>query len=106
MRHRRWALLGTCLLLAVSLAPSRSLSADPQRFHVVRRIPLAGDGFWDYLSVDRASRRLYVTHGTHVQVVSLETDSLVGDIPDTPGVHGVALAPDLGKGFTSNGRDS
>ena len=106
MRHRASALLGTCLLLAASLAPSRSSSADAPQFHVVRRIPLAGEGFWDYVTVDRAARRLYVTHGTHVQVVNLETDSLVGDILDTPGVHGVALAPDLCKGFTSNGRDS
>lgn len=102
MRRRSSALLGISLL-AASLAVSPAAAAG---FHVHHHIPLATDGFWDYLTVDGGSRRLFVTHGTHVQVVSLETDSLVGDIPDTPGVHGVAIAADLGKGFTSNGRDS
>ena len=93
-------------LAAVVLSVSTAPAADAPRFHVHHHIRLPGDGFWDYLTVDRVARRLFVTHGTHVQVVSLETDSLVGDIPDTPGVHGVALAQDLAKGFTSNGRDS
>jgi DNA-binding beta-propeller fold protein YncE len=56
--------------------------------------------------LDAPSHRLFVTHGTRVQVVDVKTDSVVGEIPNTPGVHGVALATDLGHGFTSNGRDS
>ncbi len=75
-------------------------------YHVVGRIPLVGEGGWDYLSVDPAARRLYVSRATHVAVVDLGRDAVIGDIPSTAGVHGIAIAPDLGRGFTSNGRDS
>ncbi len=73
---------------------------------VAHRILLGGEGGWDALTVDSATHRLFVTHGTRVQVVDVKTDKVLGEIPDTPGVHGVALADDLGRGFTSNGRDS
>ena len=73
-------------------------------YHLVKKIPIGGEGFWDYLTVDSAAKRLYVSHGTHVVVVDLETDKVAGDIPDTPGVHGIALAPELGRGFISCGR--
>jgi hypothetical protein len=75
-------------------------------YHVARRITLGGEGGWDYLTVDTAAHRLYVSRSTHVMVVSTDNEGVVGDIPNTPGVHGIALAPDLGRGFTSNGRDS
>jgi DNA-binding beta-propeller fold protein YncE len=83
-------------------------SQGPQRppYHVVDRIPLAGEGGWDYLTVDVAARRLYVSRSTHVAVIDIDRDSVVGDIPNTAGVHGIAIAADLGRGFTSNGRDS
>lgn len=67
---------------------------------------LGGEGGWDYLTVDPAAHRLYLSRSTHVMVVDTRTDSVVGDIPNTPGVHGVALVPESGHGFTSNGRDS
>ena len=73
-------------------------------YHIISNIPIGGDGGWDYLTVDSAARRLYVSHATHVAVVDLDTNKVVGDIPDTPGVHGIAIAPDLNKGFISNGR--
>ena len=73
-------------------------------YHVVKTLPLSGEGGWDYLTTDSAARRLYVTRGTHVMVLDLDTEKVIGDIPDTEGVHGVALAPELGRGFTSNGR--
>ena len=73
-------------------------------YRVVKTVPVGGEGFWDYLSVDSEGRRLYISHGTHVQVMDIDSYSLVGDIPDTQGVHGIALAPELGRGFTSNGR--
>jgi len=66
---------------------------------------LGGDGGWDYLFMDSAARRLYVSHATHVVVIDVDTFKPVGDIPDTSGVHGIAIAADLGRGFTSNGRD-
>jgi YVTN family beta-propeller protein len=78
--------------------------AQGTEYHVIKKLQLGGEGFWDYLTVDGAARRLYVSRSTHVQVVDLATDSLVGDILDTPGVHGIAVAPELNRGFTSNGR--
>ncbi|HET9831211.1 MAG TPA: YncE family protein [Vicinamibacterales bacterium] len=73
-------------------------------YHILTEIKIGGDGNWDYLTVDSAARRLYVSHATHVVVVDLDKNTVVGDIPDTPGVHGIALAKDLDKGFISNGR--
>lgn len=94
------------LALGLALAPATFATASAADWSVLRKIPLGGEGGWDYTTADAAARRLYVSRSTHVMVVSLDTDSLVGDIPDTPGVHGIALAPALGRGFTSNGRDS
>jgi DNA-binding beta-propeller fold protein YncE len=73
-------------------------------YHIVGEIPIGGEGGWDYLTVDSAAHRLYVSHATHVAVVDLDTNKVVGDIPETPGVHGIAIAPELNKGFISNGR--
>jgi DNA-binding beta-propeller fold protein YncE len=61
-------------------------------------------GGWDYLIADSDARRLYVSHGTQVEVLDLDSDAVVGKVPDTPGVHGIALAPDLNRGFVSAGR--
>ncbi len=79
-------------------------AAGASGYHVIKTVPVGGEGFWDYLSVDSSARRLYISRGTHVQVMDIDSYSLVGDIPDTQGVHGIALAPELGRGFTSNGR--
>jgi len=81
------------------------VASGDSSFKVSHRILLGGEGGWDALTVDSSTHRLFVTHGTRVQVVDTRTDKVLGEIPDTPGVHGVALAPDLGRGFTSNGRD-
>jgi DNA-binding beta-propeller fold protein YncE len=72
-------------------------------YHVVKTIPIGGEGLWDYCIVDSAARRVYISHFTHVVVLDADTGAIVGDIPDTQGVHGIALAPDLDLGFTSNG---
>jgi DNA-binding beta-propeller fold protein YncE len=76
------------------------------RYEKVHKIAIGGEGGWDFLEVDAANRRLYVTRGTRVIVVDIDTEKVVGEIADTPGVHGVAFVPDLGRGFTSNGGDS
>jgi len=73
-------------------------------YHLLKEIKIGGDGGWDYLTMDSAARRLYVSHNTHVAVVDPDAGKVVGDIPDTPGVHGIAIAPELNRGFTSNGR--
>jgi hypothetical protein len=78
---------------------------DGRTYHVARTIPVAGDGFWDYLAWDGVRHRLFLSHGTEVDVVDDRTGQVSGRIADTPGVHGIALAQDLGRGFVSNGRD-
>src|SRR5437763_16711219 len=85
---------------------SFSLAAAAQSapgYHVINRIPIPGQGSWDYLTVDESARRLYVSHGTQVEVLDIDSGKIIGKIPDTPGVHGIAVAPDEGVGFTSNG---
>lgn len=87
---------------------SRSLSAAPapgaSGYKVVKTVPLGGEGGWDYVYVDSDARRVYISRGTHTMVMDADTYALVGDIPDTQGVHGIAIAKSLGRGFTSNGR--
>ncbi len=73
-------------------------------YQVSKTFHLGGEGGWDYLTFDGSHRRLFITRATHVMVVDPESGREVGNIPDTPGVHGVALAPELGRGFTSNGK--
>jgi DNA-binding beta-propeller fold protein YncE len=88
------------------LTGGAALSAQTAPYHVVKTIALGGEGGWDYLYADGTGQRLYVSHGTRVEVVDLVRDTALGVIPNTPGVHGIAIASELGRGFTSNGRDS
>jgi hypothetical protein len=94
------------LLASTLLLLSRStVNAAPQGgYHLLRKLPVGGDGAWDYLTVDPDAKRIYISRSTHVMVVDEEKGDVVGDIPDTKGVHGIAIAKDLGKGFTSNGQ--
>jgi YVTN family beta-propeller protein len=69
-------------------------------------IAIGGEGGWDYLAVDAGARRLYVSHGTKVVVIDVDREAVVGEIAPAPGVHGIAIAPDLGRGFVSNGREN
>src|SRR5579859_8200518 len=74
-------------------------------YHVTTTYKVGGEGGWDYLIADPDARRVYISRGTHVMVLDADSGKSLGDIPDTPGVHGIALAPELGRGFTSNGRE-
>ena len=85
---------------------SSNLASAQSGYKVVNQIHLEGDGGWDYLSVDEAAGRLYVSHGSMALVADLKTGKQIGKIPDTNGIHGIAIAPGLNKGFTSNGRDN
>ncbi|HTS58028.1 MAG TPA: YncE family protein [Terriglobales bacterium] len=73
-------------------------------YSIIQKIPIVGQGSFDYLTVDEAARRLYVSHGTQVEVLDIDSLSVVGNIPKTLGVHGVAVAPKFGRGFVSNGQ--
>jgi DNA-binding beta-propeller fold protein YncE len=89
--------LGSALIVALAFA-----AADPG-YRLLKTIPLTGDGGQDYLAIDQSARRLYVTHGTQVEVVDLDTEQPVGKIEGMNGVHGIALAPKLGHGFITSG---
>jgi DNA-binding beta-propeller fold protein YncE len=102
------ARLALALTVALFLVLVTSAAAqDPAaRYEKVHKIEIGGEGGWDFLEVHAANRRLYVARATHVIVVDLDSEKVVGDIADTPGVHGIAFVSDLGRGFTSNGGDS
>lgn len=89
---------------AASAAPARTDSKT--HYELKQKFTLGGEGFWDYLTYDPDGNRVFISRGTHVMVVDPSKGTVIGDIPDTPGVHGIALAPELGKGFTSNGREN
>ena len=94
------------LLVLACVCASSVKAFAPVKYEVKQKYVLGGDGGWDYLTFDPAGKRLFISRATHVMVVDPYKGSVVGDIPDTPGVHGIALAQDLGKGFTSNGREN
>ncbi len=89
----------TALLLAFFAATQAGAA-----YHVMRHIAIGGTGGWDYVTVDSAGRRLFVSHSDRVEVVDIDHQKVIGTIPKTEGVHGIALAPDLHRGFVSNGR--
>lgn len=91
---------------AITLSGAPVLPPPASGYHVVKTVPIGGDGGWDYVYVDSDTRRVYISHGTHTVVMDADTYAVVGDIPDTQGVHGIAIASDLGRGFTSNGRSN
>src|ERR1700687_2304680 len=97
-----WACARSCSLVLLGAALTFAAN-DAGGYKVVRRMPVGGDGGWDYLKVDPDTHRLYISRGTHMMVVDEVSGKVVGDIADTKGVHGIALAFDLGKGYTSNG---
>jgi len=89
------------ILLCFSVA-TPVFAAD--NYQITKKIPVPGQGGWDYLTVDEGARRLYVSHGTQVEVIDVDSGAVVGKVDNTPGVHGIAVAPELGRGFVSNGQ--
>src|SRR3989442_2137831 len=96
------AIIFSAVVLSHAAPPAPASSG----YHVIKTIPIGGEGGWDYVCGDSRARRVYISRGTHVVVVDADTYAVVGDIPDTQGVHGIAVASDLGRGFTSNGRSN
>ena len=97
-----WAI--SLAVMATSVIPAHPLVAADGNYHLLKKVVLGGEGSWDYLICDSPARRVYISRGTHVMVIDVDSYAVVGDIPGTDGVHGIALAPELGRGFTSNGR--
>jgi DNA-binding beta-propeller fold protein YncE len=87
------------LLSATGFLAASSLGG----YHLLKKIPVPGDGSKDYLTIDEGARRLYVSHGTQVNVIDLDSERVVGKVSDLKGVHGIAVAPQLGRGFITNG---
>ena len=110
MRNKPLFIALTTLALAALFVcvASHPLSAAPapgaSGYKVIKTVPLGGEGGWDYVYVDSGARRVYISHGTHTVVMDADKYTVLGDIPDTQGVHGIAVATELGRGFTSNGR--
>ncbi len=96
-------ILSFLMLISISTAFAQVAKSG---YKIANKIHLDGDGGYDYLTIDDATSRLYISHGTIVQVLDVNEKKVVGTIPDTKGVHGIALAKDLSKGFISNGRDT
>lgn len=96
--------MGSVLVLAFALPAGAQDSTAP--YEKIHKITIGGEGGWDFLEVDAANRKLYVARGNRVVVVDLDSEKIVGEIADTPGVHGITFVPDTNRGFTSNGGDS
>ncbi len=94
------------LILALALIAAQPAFGQQQHFKVANRVTLGGEGGWDYLAYDPDGHRLFITRGSHVMVVDTGTLKVTGDIPDLSGIHGVAFAPELNRGFISNGGDN
>jgi len=103
----RRGLFAVTVLLALMPGVTRAKSpTSGPGYHLVKKLAIGGEGGWDYLTVDGAARRLYVSRSTRVQVFDADSGAPVGEIPHTAGVHGVAIVRELDRGFTSNGRAS
>jgi DNA-binding beta-propeller fold protein YncE len=94
------------LALLIFGAATFASAAFAGGYHLVKEIPIGGDGSWDYMTVDPDARRLYVSHGTQVEVVDLDSEQFVGKVADLNGVHGIAIASKLGRGFITSGLSS
>lgn len=100
--HKTTALL----LLSAALLSTNTFAQSKSGLHILKKHSIKSNGGWDYVTVYAEAKKLYVSHGTQVNILSTATGDSIGVIPNTPGVHGIALVKPLGKGYTSNGRDN
>ncbi|HXC35582.1 MAG TPA: hypothetical protein VNV43_06875, partial [Candidatus Acidoferrales bacterium] len=98
--------LNLVAIATVSVASLHGVCKADDLYHYIAQIPIGGEGGWDYLSIDPEAHRLYVSHAAKIVVIDLKSNQIVGEITNAPGVHGIALAPKLGLGVTSNGREN
>ena len=105
-RHEGIGVKLSLLFIGLALASAIHAAEGQNGYKLLKNIPISGEGGWDYLSIDAAARKLYVTHATKIVIVDLAEDKIGGEIADTLGVHGFAIASELGRGFSSNGKES
>lgn len=105
-RIARYAAVVVCVAMLATAMAMFASDSEGAPFKVVGKFALEGGGRWDYLIVDTEARRLYMSHANSVVVLDVDSGAMIGSIPDTPGVHGITLAPELGVGFTSNGTEN
>jgi DNA-binding beta-propeller fold protein YncE len=98
------ALVLACVAAARIFGATAGAQAGGSGYHLAKKVTLGGEGGWDYLLADSANQRVFISRGTHTMVVDAADGKVLGDIPNTLGVHGIALAPEFNRGFTSNGR--
>src|ERR1700736_348813 len=98
-------LLKISIIATVSALCAAPLAAE-DAYKLLNEIPIGGEGGWDILTIDSSAHRLYLSHATKVVVVDLTKNAVVGEIADTPGVHGFVVAPELQRGFSSNGKEA
>src|SRR5580658_2828366 len=87
------------MILTVLGVGSATAFAPPSGYHLLKKIPLGGEGGWDYLAFDSPTRRLFISRATKVVVLNVDTGTVAGEIPNTDGVHGIAFAPEFDRGF-------
>ena len=108
--HRMPAIfLSACVLaIAIALVVPLLIAAAPQSggYHVIRTIPVGGEGGWDYVTVDAAAKRLYIPRQTHIMILDEETGKVLADMPNLKGLHGVAVAPEFNRGFATGNNPS
>jgi DNA-binding beta-propeller fold protein YncE len=94
------------LVSLVVLGAGRLAVGEEPHYKLLKQIQIGGGSGWDYLYADAEGRRVYVTHGTKVVVIDMDQDQVVGEIANTPGIHGFVTAPELKRGFSSNGQEN
>jgi DNA-binding beta-propeller fold protein YncE len=97
---------GSLVAMLIVVLLAAAVAASAPGYHIVNTWKLGGEGGWDYLKIDSEARRMYISRATKVVVIDADSGKPVGEIADTQGVHGIALAREFGKGFTSNGREN
>src|SRR5260370_28582627 len=98
------AALATAAFFCAAVFSHAAAKPGSSGYHVIKTVSVPGDEGWDYIYVDSDARRVYISHSSHTVVMNADTYAIEGDIPDTQGVHGIAVASDLGRGFSSKVR--
>lgn len=105
---KKFSLISAFIILVLTVIDAQTLpkTQTSSGYHLLKKIEVGGEGGWDLLFADSSAHRLYVSHATKVVVIDTDKDAVVGEIPNTNGVHGIAVVEDFGRGFISDGRDN